>query len=137
MLFSVAVLSLCHPVSLSVTLSLSLSRSLRISCCLVGPQAKEPKASVKVDSLNATFQPTKIGNAHGLQITFLSDNSTRNLFVYHADGKVSQHRPLLDIMCHHSFEGKLYSRLVWNQYYKVSYRNMFYYIVFNVHLIKI
>ncbi|KAG7258318.1 hypothetical protein CRUP_022921 [Coryphaenoides rupestris] len=50
-------------------------------------KAKEPKAAVKVDSLNATFQPTKIGNAHGLQITFLTDNSTRNLFVYHADGK--------------------------------------------------
>ncbi|KAJ3600650.1 hypothetical protein NHX12_031628 [Muraenolepis orangiensis] len=31
--------------------------------------------------------PTKIGHAHGLQITYLNDNSTRNIFVYHGDGK--------------------------------------------------
>lgn len=52
------------------------------------PDAKEPKGVVKMDSLNATFQPTKIGNAHGLQISYLTtNNTTRNLFVYHADGK--------------------------------------------------
>ncbi|CAL8311246.1 unnamed protein product [Arctogadus glacialis] len=49
--------------------------------------AKEPKAVMKINTLNATFQPTKIGNAHGLQITYLNDNSTRNIFVYHMDGK--------------------------------------------------
>ncbi|XP_056143777.1 arf-GAP with dual PH domain-containing protein 1-like [Lampris incognitus] len=49
--------------------------------------AREPKAVMKVHTLNATFQPTKIGNAHGLQITHLKDNSTRNVFVYHEDGK--------------------------------------------------
>lgn len=52
-------------------------------------QAREPKAVMKINTLNATFQPTKIGNAHGLQITYLKDNSTRNIFVYHEDGKVS------------------------------------------------
>lgn len=30
-----------------------------------------------------------MGTAHGLQITYLKDNSTRNVFVYHEDGKVS------------------------------------------------
>uniref|UniRef100_A0A672G2F9 Arf-GAP with dual PH domain-containing protein 1-like n=1 Tax=Salarias fasciatus TaxID=181472 RepID=A0A672G2F9_SALFA len=49
--------------------------------------AKEPKAIMKISSVNATFQPAKIGTAHGLQITYLKDNSTRNIFVYHEDGK--------------------------------------------------
>lgn len=51
-------------------------------------QAKEPKAVMKVEHLNATFQPAKIGHPHGLQVTYLKDNSTRNIFVYHEDGKV-------------------------------------------------
>lgn len=55
------------------------------SCFL---QAKEPKALIKVDSINATFQPEKIGNPNGLQITYLKDYSTRNMFVYHDNGKV-------------------------------------------------
>uniref|UniRef100_A0ABI7W9W0 ArfGAP with dual PH domains 1 n=1 Tax=Felis catus TaxID=9685 RepID=A0ABI7W9W0_FELCA len=49
--------------------------------------AKEPKAVMKIEHLNATFQPAKIGHPHGLQITYLKDNSTRNIFVYHEDGK--------------------------------------------------
>lgn len=51
-------------------------------------QAKEPKAVLKVDTINATFQPDKIGNPNGLQITYLKDYSTRNVFVYHDNGKV-------------------------------------------------
>lgn len=51
-------------------------------------QAKEPKAVIKVDTMNATFQPEKIGNPNGLQITYLKDYSTRNMFVYHDSGKV-------------------------------------------------
>uniref|UniRef100_A0A3B3TZ45 ArfGAP with dual PH domains 1 n=2 Tax=Poecilia latipinna TaxID=48699 RepID=A0A3B3TZ45_9TELE len=49
--------------------------------------AKEPKAVIKVDTINATFQPEKIGNPNGLQITYLKDYSTRNIFVYHENGK--------------------------------------------------
>ncbi|KAK3520220.1 hypothetical protein QTP70_019362 [Hemibagrus guttatus] len=49
--------------------------------------AREPKALMKIQTINATFQPTKIGQPHGLQITYLKDNSTRNIFVYHDDGK--------------------------------------------------
>ncbi|KAE8579517.1 hypothetical protein XENTR_v10024073 [Xenopus tropicalis] len=49
--------------------------------------AKEPKAVMKIEYINATFQPAKIGNPNGLQITYLKDNSTRNIFVYHEDGK--------------------------------------------------
>ena len=51
-------------------------------------QAREPKAIMNINTVNATFQPTKIGTSHGMQITYLKDNSTRNIFVYHEDGKV-------------------------------------------------
>lgn len=51
-------------------------------------QAKEPKINIKIDVINATFQPVKIGNPNGLQITYLKDNKTRNIFVYHDSGKV-------------------------------------------------
>ncbi|CAB1311963.1 unnamed protein product [Coregonus sp. 'balchen'] len=37
-------------------------------------------AVMKIETLNATFQPAKIGNPYGLQITYLRDNSTRNIF---------------------------------------------------------
>lgn len=43
---------------------------------------------MKIEHLNATFQPGKIGHPHGLQVTYLKDNSTRNIFIYHEDGKV-------------------------------------------------
>lgn len=43
---------------------------------------------MKIEHLNATFQPAKIGHPHGLQVTHLKDNSTRNIFIYHEDGKV-------------------------------------------------
>ncbi|XP_031698839.1 arf-GAP with dual PH domain-containing protein 1-like isoform X1 [Anarrhichthys ocellatus] len=49
--------------------------------------ARDPKALMKIETLNATFQPAKIGNPCGLQITYLKDNSTRNIFVYHSDAK--------------------------------------------------
>ncbi|XP_051562911.1 arf-GAP with dual PH domain-containing protein 1 isoform X1 [Myxocyprinus asiaticus] len=49
--------------------------------------AKEPKAVIKVDTINACFQPDKIGNPNGLQITYLKDNTTRNIFVYHDSSK--------------------------------------------------
>ncbi|KAG5853995.1 hypothetical protein ANANG_G00032770 [Anguilla anguilla] len=49
--------------------------------------AKEPKAVIKVDTINASFQPEKIGNPNGLQITYLKDYNTRNIFLYHESGK--------------------------------------------------
>uniref|UniRef100_A0A4W4E8S5 ArfGAP with dual PH domains 1 n=1 Tax=Electrophorus electricus TaxID=8005 RepID=A0A4W4E8S5_ELEEL len=49
--------------------------------------AKEPKAVIKVDTINASFQPEKIGNPNGLQITYLKDYSTRNIFLYHESSK--------------------------------------------------
>ncbi|GCC35716.1 hypothetical protein chiPu_0014204 [Chiloscyllium punctatum] len=40
-----------------------------------------------ISELNATFQPEKIGNPNGLQITYLKDGRTRCMFVYHKNGK--------------------------------------------------
>lgn len=72
--------------------SVGPARRARHACLMLrpgpAPQAKEPKAVMKIEHLNATFQPAKIGHPHGLQVTYLKDNSTRNIFVYHEDGKV-------------------------------------------------
>lgn len=59
-----------------------------LPCAAAFLQAKEPKAIIKIDGINATFQPEKIGNPNGLQITYLKDYSTRSIFVYHDNGKV-------------------------------------------------
>ncbi|XP_020502051.1 arf-GAP with dual PH domain-containing protein 2 [Labrus bergylta] len=48
--------------------------------------SKSPKAVISMKDLNAVFQPEKIGQAHGLQISYLQDERTRNLFVYHESG---------------------------------------------------
>ncbi|XP_066560314.1 arf-GAP with dual PH domain-containing protein 2 [Amia ocellicauda] len=50
-------------------------------------ESKGPKAVIYVKDLNVTFQPEKIGHAHGLQLTYLQDEHTRNIFVYHDSGK--------------------------------------------------
>lgn len=63
-------------------------KNLFLPSILFKLQAKEPKAVIKVDTINATFQPEKIGHPNGLQITYLRDYSTRNIFVYHDNGKV-------------------------------------------------
>lgn len=38
--------------------------------------------------LNAVFQPEKIGHANGLQISYVDDERSKNLFVYHEDRQV-------------------------------------------------
>lgn len=45
-------------------------------------QAKEPKDVISLDDLNVAFVPDKLGNPNGLQITYLKNGATRNLFVY-------------------------------------------------------
>ncbi|KAH9365298.1 hypothetical protein HPB48_018300 [Haemaphysalis longicornis] len=50
---------------------------------------KEPKATIPVSEINAVFCPEKIGNKHGLQLSYVKDGSTRNIFVYSEDGKVA------------------------------------------------
>ncbi|XP_063069700.1 arf-GAP with dual PH domain-containing protein 2 isoform X2 [Engraulis encrasicolus] len=50
-------------------------------------ESKGPKSVIAIRNLNATFQPQKIGHAHGLQIAFSKEGCTRNLFVYHENGQ--------------------------------------------------
>ncbi|XP_014733775.1 PREDICTED: arf-GAP with dual PH domain-containing protein 2 isoform X3 [Sturnus vulgaris] len=50
-------------------------------------ESKGPKAIISIETLNAMFQVEKIGHSHGLQITYITDGQTRNLFVYHESGK--------------------------------------------------
>lgn len=47
-----------------------------------------PKAVIYMKDLNAAFQPENIGHTHGLQISYLQEERTRNLFVYHESGQV-------------------------------------------------
>ncbi|KAG2460718.1 ADAP2 protein, partial [Polypterus senegalus] len=54
-------------------------------------ESKGPKAVIFVKDLNALFQPEKIGHNHGLQLTFLKDEHTRNIFVYHEEAKEIVH----------------------------------------------
>ncbi|XP_068193181.1 arf-GAP with dual PH domain-containing protein 1 isoform X3 [Antennarius striatus] len=46
-------------------------------------ESKGPKAVISIKDLNATFQPGKIGNPCGLQISYPEGDHTRNLYVYH------------------------------------------------------
>lgn len=50
-------------------------------------ESKGPKKIISIKDLNATFQPKKIGHAHGLQITYTEDQHTRSLYVYHERGE--------------------------------------------------
>ncbi|XP_061839720.1 arf-GAP with dual PH domain-containing protein 2-like [Nerophis lumbriciformis] len=50
--------------------------------------SRDPKAVISMKELNAVFQPEKIGHAHGLQISYLHEERSRNMFVYHDNGQV-------------------------------------------------
>ena len=58
-------------------------------CLVLFSQEKKPKASLRIDGINAALVPNKIGNPNGMQITFEQDDATRNLFVFAEDGMVS------------------------------------------------
>lgn len=58
-------------------------------------QARTPKASINLDTLNAVFVPEKTGNPCALQLMFDENGSTRNVFVYANDPKVSFEASLL------------------------------------------
>nr|XP_057939429.1 arf-GAP with dual PH domain-containing protein 2-like isoform X2 [Doryrhamphus excisus] len=51
-------------------------------------ESRVPKAVISMKELNVVFQPEKIGHAHGLQISYLHEERSRNIFVYHENGQV-------------------------------------------------
>lgn len=56
---------------------------------------EKPKAEINLDDINVVFTPDKIGNPNGMQITYFSKGSTRNLFVYTDDPKVTEKKMFL------------------------------------------
>lgn len=74
-----------------------MHNSLNIICAC--QESKGPKATISVKDLNATFQPEKIGHAHGLQITYCVDDHTRNLFVYSKNGQVNLFLQAFFLLC--------------------------------------
>lgn len=56
---------------------------------------EKPKAEINLDDINVVFTPDKIGNPNGMQITYFSKGSTRNLFVYTDDPKVTEKKNVL------------------------------------------
>ncbi|KAG7281660.1 hypothetical protein CRUP_019172, partial [Coryphaenoides rupestris] len=68
--------------------SFLLSRTEFTLRYFVREDSKVPKAVISMKDLNVAFQPEKIGHAHGLQISYLQQERTRNLFVYHESGQV-------------------------------------------------
>ncbi|XP_064478554.1 arf-GAP with dual PH domain-containing protein 1-like [Ornithodoros turicata] len=78
---------------------------------------KEPKATIHISELNAVFCPDKIGNKHGLHLSYVKEGSTRNLFVYSEDGKtiVDWYNALRSVKLHHlqvAFPGAKETELV-------------------------
>jgi len=53
-------------------------------------QAKDAKACLRLDSINITVVPEKVGNPNGMQINFEHDEQVRNLFVYAETPQVTQ-----------------------------------------------
>jgi hypothetical protein len=54
-----------------------------VDVCFFFQQKKDPKAVLRLSELNVTFAPQKIGNLNSLQLTFIKDDSTRRIYVYH------------------------------------------------------
>jgi len=50
-----------------------------VCCC---GQAKDAKACLRLDSVNITVVPEKVGNPNGMQINYEHENRVRNLFIY-------------------------------------------------------
>lgn len=50
-------------------------------------EARDPKATLRLDGLNVTVVPDKVGNPNAMQLIFEQDSLTRNLFVYADSGQ--------------------------------------------------
>ncbi|KAK7073745.1 hypothetical protein SK128_003843, partial [Halocaridina rubra] len=49
----------------------------------VKENAKEPKATVQLSELNVCLAPSKMNQDNGLQLSFMTDGSTRHIYVHH------------------------------------------------------
>jgi len=58
---------------------------------IVCSQAKVAKACLRLDSVNVTVVPDKVGNPNGMQINYEHEHHVRNLFVYAETPQVILH----------------------------------------------
>jgi hypothetical protein len=49
---------------------------------------KSPKAVIKLEDVNVSLSPGKLGREASLQIDHMTNGSTRHLYVYHEEGTV-------------------------------------------------
>ncbi|KAK3888492.1 hypothetical protein Pcinc_007451 [Petrolisthes cinctipes] len=56
-----------------------------------GHNSKEPKASIPIANVNVCLAPIKMKHDTGMQLTYLSDGSTRHIYVYHESGETIIH----------------------------------------------
>ena len=69
--------------------NISVCNVILYLCIIYLLQAREPKAAIPLSELNAVFVPDKIGNPNGMQLCYVKDGQTRNIYLYTDDGKVS------------------------------------------------
>jgi hypothetical protein len=60
-------------------------------------QAKDAKACMRLDNINVTIVPEKVGNPHGMQITFDLDSQIRSLYVYAENAQVTKRNDSLRV----------------------------------------
>ncbi|CAK8695437.1 unnamed protein product [Clavelina lepadiformis] len=53
----------------------------------VKPEGKEPKQTINLASLTASLVPDKINHAHGFQLAFMTENLTRQIYLYAEEAK--------------------------------------------------
>ena len=58
-------------------------------------QAKDAKDSLRLDFINVTIVPEKVGNPNGMQISFERNDQIRSLYVYAETGQVRFYYSLL------------------------------------------
>ena len=54
-------------------------------------QAKEPKQTISLSTLTVSLAPEKINHSHGLQLSFMTENLTRQIYLYADDARVRFH----------------------------------------------
>jgi len=67
---------------------MKMAQSDRIYCFFFS-QAKDAKACLRLDNINVTVVPDKIGNPNGMQISYEIEDNIRNLFVYAETSQVT------------------------------------------------
>lgn len=52
---------------------------------------RDPKAILRISEINVALAPVKIGHNNSMQISFMKDDCTRHIYVYHEDAEILIH----------------------------------------------